>query len=967
MKRVVAAALACALAAGCCLPLAPGAASVAAPLQAALDSKQRDIVLVMDTSGSMDGEPMRAAKQAATAFCESTLSKTSDTRIAVIEFADYAAVASDFSFDAAGPLQAIEGFLAGGGTNTDDALLAAAQMIEGGGRGGAIHSIVLMSDGNPNEYSYTGPDARYSSYEYGSDAHYASHVYNTAQTIQQHDIYTLGFFHSMSGQSLALGRQLLSDIQNKGYYDVVDPADLDFAFGDIAGAIVEANYPIIVLPGILASRLYMGNSLIWDGLGLNITLLRSATYLGMWNSLSVPKPENHNDPNAHKEYGVGDAYKNLMQGLCAEFPDREIYFFSYDWRQSCRDSAKRLAGFIETVKAPKVDLVCHSMGGLVASHYMAGLYMNPLDMQNASQFVMYDNTDSVNAIITLGTPYEGAPKTLVDMSGLSTVLGSRSFPGPGELTPTLDYLDSVGFVGRYYEFVKFSSFDEQINAVNGRGLADGDRYVPGDNGYYKAKFATLNRGGFESYCRDVFDESPNSYSNILTAQESIRSGSLGVLASLPRTYFMIGSGHPTIISLVFGSSSLMDPKPADLLESINDVGFSNQGDGIVPDRSATMLGGLEGIENAADRVRYYSGYSHEDLSGSDASKTATIQDICSILRSNGFVNGDINPVTGRPFIVVRVACPVDVEVSAGGQTLSSAADAGPDGTGAAEAGFGELYRMGESGDIKVFVLEDGVYDISMEGTSEGAMDYALRYFDGDSDLSREDSFQSVPIAGGTLISTAADIGGSTSLNIDFDGDGTTDSIWEADVNGVGAETWAAASEEDAGAGLFSAKYAAILIAVIAAAALAVALAAASSSRRLAPAARGGASAGAGPAPVRPLRPVPPAPKPFAPAAVVVMYGSMRGAEVILGDGEIVHIGRDAALSNIVLTENAEKVSRRHCAVSYVAAGDCYYVTDLSQNGTFLADMSRLPENTRVALNRGTTLCLADRGCSVLLR
>jgi subtilisin family serine protease len=164
---------------------------------------------------------------------------------------------------------------------------------------------------------------------------------------------------------------------------------------------------------------------------------------------------------------------------------------------------------------------------------------------------------------------------------------------------------------------------------------------------------------------------------------------------------------------------------------------------------------------------------------------------------------------------------------------------------------------------------------------------------------------------------------------------------------------------------FPLKAAAVALAAALVAAIVVALAVAANSRRLLPEASGGAFARA-PGPVA-MPDFVSEPAPLRAAALVIMYNGVRGAEIPLRDGETVNIGRDRRTANIVLTENAEKISRLHCTITYKADDDCYYVTDLSRNGTFLADMTHLPQKTRVVLNRNTTLYLADRRCGILLK
>ena len=45
------------------------------------------------------------------------------------------------------------------------------------------------------------------------------------------------FIHSLSGTYLDFGKRFMKDLQNAGYYDVADPDELKFTFGQIAGAI----------------------------------------------------------------------------------------------------------------------------------------------------------------------------------------------------------------------------------------------------------------------------------------------------------------------------------------------------------------------------------------------------------------------------------------------------------------------------------------------------------------------------------------------------------------------------------------------------------------------------------------------------------------------------------------------------------------------------------------------------------
>jgi predicted component of type VI protein secretion system len=94
--------------------------------------------------------------------------------------------------------------------------------------------------------------------------------------------------------------------------------------------------------------------------------------------------------------------------------------------------------------------------------------------------------------------------------------------------------------------------------------------------------------------------------------------------------------------------------------------------------------------------------------------------------------------------------------------------------------------------------------------------------------------------------------------------------------------------------------------------------------------------------------------------IVGISGMYRGAAFPLDDDEELILGRDAMLSHIVITENAEKVSRKHVSVSFDPYDQVYTVVDHSSNGTFLADGTRLVANIPVKLKRGSVIYLAKK-------
>lgn len=107
-----------------------------------LAAEQLDVVIVMDTSGSMLGEPMIASKAAALSFVNRL---PAETNAAVISFSDAPEVVSPFSTDRAATARAIDSLSASGETGLYDAVLAAVDLLSTSG--GAQQSIVVLSDG----------------------------------------------------------------------------------------------------------------------------------------------------------------------------------------------------------------------------------------------------------------------------------------------------------------------------------------------------------------------------------------------------------------------------------------------------------------------------------------------------------------------------------------------------------------------------------------------------------------------------------------------------------------------------------------------------------------------------------------------------------------------------------------------------------------------------------------------------
>ena len=185
-------------------------------------SGERDIVLALDVSGSMEGKPIEETKKASLNFINTILKE--DASIGIVTYDNSANVMSDFSGDEQTLKSLANNISGGGGTNIEAGLARAVKML--GTSNAKKKIIVLMSDGEPN------------------DGKVGEELISYADEIKRKGIYiyTLGFFENMgSGKSSA--QVLMEKIASDGcHYEVADADDLKFFFGDIADQINGQKY-----------------------------------------------------------------------------------------------------------------------------------------------------------------------------------------------------------------------------------------------------------------------------------------------------------------------------------------------------------------------------------------------------------------------------------------------------------------------------------------------------------------------------------------------------------------------------------------------------------------------------------------------------------------------------------------------------------------------------------------------------
>ncbi len=123
-------------------------------------SQPLDIVLVIDTSGSMSGSKMTNLKNAANSFIDATaennrgLEQDQQTRLAIVQFASGANTRQQLSYVTDQNVQqyknTINGFRASGATYAEEGLQRAQSVLDSGGRADVQQIVIFFTDGEPN-------------------------------------------------------------------------------------------------------------------------------------------------------------------------------------------------------------------------------------------------------------------------------------------------------------------------------------------------------------------------------------------------------------------------------------------------------------------------------------------------------------------------------------------------------------------------------------------------------------------------------------------------------------------------------------------------------------------------------------------------------------------------------------------------------------------------------------------------
>ena len=214
-----------------------------------------------------------------------------------------------------------------------------------------------------------------------------------------------------------------------GCRHVLQP-DLERLYGGSTAAADQP--PVILIPGLLGTRIVdrKNSDEIWIGsvfkllfsdyreltLPIDPVTLEPATGDTMAGSITDRAAGRDFYGSIIRTLEATAGYRRAEPGTRPADGGPFYYIFSYDWRQDNVASARRLHAMIEQIRADhddpdlEVDVIAHSMGGLITRYY---LRYGTRDVLDDNDFpVNLEGAQRIRRVILLGTPNLGSVNSL---------------------------------------------------------------------------------------------------------------------------------------------------------------------------------------------------------------------------------------------------------------------------------------------------------------------------------------------------------------------------------------------------------------------------------------------------------------------------------------------------------------------------------------------------------------------------
>lgn len=471
--------------------------------------------------------------------------------------------------------------------------------------------------------------------------------------------------------------------------------------------------------------LYYGPPIINTFITHDIPLL-SCDYLGLPINTKVEVEDRAN--NCEENTIINQFYGDLAENLIAE--GKRVYYFGYDWRLDNSVTAILLEEFINSKmtihEVNKVSIVAHSMGGLVAAKYISK-----------------GNANKIDKLVTIATPYFGAPKALYIFETGNFLGGGADLLMASQLKSVAPNFKSV------YQLLPCAPYFTANNSYYIQKHTDKPGWLTGDEilklkNYSESKTLISARSWANSghiASAENFHESLDLYNTLWSVD----------------SYFIIGDKEPTI------GTVKMQYDENGIFQKAKDLDIIN-GDGTVP-----IISAQAGAATNVSR-RYYVNGSHSDL----PSQENVIQQVQYILNDQIYdvASGVHTTPQSSKKLKLKVECPVNLNVyDSNGNHLGLT----PEGLVEQDIESGSFYVLE---DTKIAFLNEGSYNVQIDGTDNGIMTYTIDQYDENDNITKTIEFKDVNITPNTKITSNTDINSTITLKIDGDGNGTIDSTME---------------------------------------------------------------------------------------------------------------------------------------------------------------------------------------------
>ncbi len=211
----------------------------------------------------------------------------------------------------------------------------------------------------------------------------------------------------------------------------------------------DPKTPVIIIPGIIGTEFYQNNELVWPNVNKMLTGNSQFIYDALKLDTNGAPLTDASIGGVVKDVtilGVNylDTFSDLQKKLEADgyVMNKNLFYFPYDWRMNLNQTDDLLqlaiADIREKTGSPKVNIIAHSMGGLLVKDY-----------------IRQAGKDLIGKLIFVGTPHAGTPtavNTLLhgDNFGIKWLQKdpvqqlAHNMASMYELMPSLVYQDEFG-------------------------------------------------------------------------------------------------------------------------------------------------------------------------------------------------------------------------------------------------------------------------------------------------------------------------------------------------------------------------------------------------------------------------------------------------------------------------------------------------------------------------------------------